>query len=132
VHMDVAIEITTAATPTDADIADTTMFEPIEKIENWKWGRRREALATPSDWRSCIERIMRQQAQQLTQLHQTVGHRTNLVQAQTAHEGAQWLGMTTWMQEKEPKWDACHKDNKVSRAGITNVIPKIMKGVAPG
>jgi hypothetical protein len=73
--VDVATEMTTAET------AGATMFEPIERNENGKRRRRSEAPATPSDWRSRMERTMQQQAQELTQLHRTVGHLTNLVQA---------------------------------------------------
>jgi len=40
-----------------------------------------------------MERTIRQQAQKLMQLHQTVGHLTNLVEAQAAREEAQWLAM---------------------------------------
>jgi hypothetical protein len=108
------------------------MFEPMERNENGKWRRRSEAPATPSDWRSHMERTMRQQGQGLTQLHRTVGHLTNLVQAQAAREEPQWLGMRTWMQEREQKWDARHEDDKLSRAGIRNIIAKIMKGVTSG
>ena len=79
-----------------------------------------------------MERTMRQQAQELTELHRTVGHLTNLVQAQAAREEAQWLGMRTWMQDREQKWDARHEDDKLWGAGITNMIAKIMKGVASG
>jgi len=124
--VDVAMEMTTAET------AGATMFEPMERNENGKRRRRSEAPATPSNWRSRMERTMRQQAQELTQLHQTVGHLTNLVQAQAAREEAQWLGMRTWMQDREQKWDARHEDDKLWGAGITNMIAKIMKGVASG
>jgi len=124
--VDVAMEMTTAET------AGATMFEPMERNENGKHRRRSEAPPTPSDWRSRRERTMRQQAQELTQLHRTVGHLTNLVQAQAAREEAQWLGMRTWMQEREQKWDARHEDDKLWGAGITNMIARIMKGVASG
>jgi len=36
------------------------------------------------------------------------------------------------MQEREQKWDAGHKDDKLWGAGITNMILKIMKRVASG
>jgi len=36
------------------------------------------------------------------------------------------------MQEREQKWDARHEDDKLWGAGITNMIAKVMKGVAPG
>jgi hypothetical protein len=118
--VEVAMEMTTAET------AGATMLEPMERNENGKRRRRSEAPATPSDWRSRMERTMRQQAQELTQLHRTVGHLTNLVQAQAACEEAQWLGMRTWMQEREQKWDARHEDDKLWAAGITDMIAKIM------
>jgi hypothetical protein len=54
------------------------------------------------------------------------------LEAQTAHEEAQWLGLMTWMQEKERKWDASHEGDKLWGAGITNIIVKFMKGVEPG
>jgi hypothetical protein len=40
--------------------------------------------------------------------------------------------MRTWMKEREQKWDACHEDDKLWGAGISNMIAKVMKGVAPG
>jgi len=110
VAMDMAMEITTEATPT---AAGKTLFEPMERKENRKRRRSSEAPAAPSDWRSRMERTMRQQAQELTQLHRTVGHLTNLVQAQAARKEAQWSGMSTWMQEREQKWDAHHEDDKL-------------------
>jgi len=75
---------------------------------------------------------MRLQTQKLTQVHCTVGHLTNLVQAQVAREEAQWLGMRTWMQEREEKWDTCHQDDKLWGVCITNLIARVMKGVTPG
>jgi len=35
------------------------------------------------------------------------------------------------MQEREQKWNACHQDDKLWGEGITNMIVKVMKGVAP-
>jgi len=57
---------------------------------------------------------------------------TNMLEAQAAREEAQWRGTLTWMQEREQKLDACHEDNKLWGAGITNMIAKVMEGVAPG
>jgi len=127
--LDVAMEMTTAATPT---ATGETITEPMEKSGNGKRRRRSEALAACSDWRSRMQRTMRQQAQELTQLHQTVRHLTNLVQAQEAPEEAQSLGMRTWMQQSGQKRDARHEDDKVWGMGITNMLAKVMKGVAPG
>jgi len=130
--VDVAMEMTTAATPTTAETAGETIFEPMERNKNGKRSGRSEAPATPSDWRSRMERTMPQEALELMQLHRTVGHLTNLVQVQAAREKAQWLGLRTSMQERQQMWDACREDDKLWGAGITNTIAKIMKGVASG
>jgi len=98
--MDMEMEMTTAATPTATETASGTMFELTERTENGKWRRTSKAPATPSDWRSRMERTMPQQGQELTQLHGTVQHLTNLVPAQAACKEVQWLGMRTWMQER--------------------------------
>jgi len=50
--VDVAMEMTPAATPTTAESAVATMFEPMERNENGQRRRRSEAPVTPSDWRS--------------------------------------------------------------------------------
>ena len=88
--MDMAMEMATVATSIAAETAGATIFEPMERINNGKWRRRSEAPAAPSDWRSRMERTIRQQAQELTQLHRTVGHLGNLLEARTAREEAQW------------------------------------------
>jgi len=54
------------------------------------------------------------------------------VQAQAGGEEAQSLGMTTCMQAREQKWHTRHEDDKLWGAGITNMIAKIMNGVAAG
>jgi hypothetical protein len=130
--MDMAMEMAIAATSIASETVGATIFELMERNEHGKMGRRREGPATPSVWRSRMERTIRQQAQELTQLHRTVGHLTNLVQAQAAREEAQSLGMRTWMQERDQKRDGHHEDGKQWGAGITNMIAKVMKGEAPG
>jgi hypothetical protein len=74
--------------------------------------------------------MMREQALEPTQLYRTVGHLTNLLEANAACEEAQWLGMTTCMQERKQKWDARHVDDKLWGGGITVMLANIMKGVA--
>jgi hypothetical protein len=67
----VANGVTGIASMTRAASATVTMVDPLERNEKEKrlrsWGP--EALKAPSNWRSCLERTMRQQAQELTQLH---------------------------------------------------------------
>jgi len=67
--MDVAMEMGTVATSIAAENAGAAVLEPMERNENGKLGRRSEAPAAPSDWRSRMERTIRQQAQELTHLH---------------------------------------------------------------
>jgi len=129
---DMAMEMATAVTSIAAETAGATVIEPMETNENGKRRRRSEAPAAPSDWRSCMERMIPQQAQELTLLNRTVGHLANLLKARSAREEAQWLRMMMWMQEREQKWDARHEDDKLWVVGITNMIAKVMKGVAPG
>jgi len=125
--MDMAMEEGTAATA-----VGVTIFEPMERKENGKRRRRSKAPAAPRDWRSRMERTIRQQAQELPQLHRTVGHLGNLLEARAAREEAQRQVMMTWMQDREQKWDARHEDDKLWGASITNMIAKTMKGVAQG
>jgi hypothetical protein len=79
--------------------------EPLVRNEYGKRPRTGgpEPSMAPSDWRSCMEKTMRQQAHELPQLHQTIGHLANLLEARAAREEAQWLGMMMWMQEREQK-----------------------------
>jgi hypothetical protein len=130
--MDMAMEMAMAVTSITAETAGATIVEPMERHDNGKRRRRREAPVTPNDWRSRKERVMRQQPQELMQLHRTVGHLTHLVQAQAAREGAQWLGMTMWMQQREQQWEARHEDDKVWGAGIKNMIAKTLNRLAQG
>jgi hypothetical protein len=64
--MDMVMQMATAVTSIAAETTGATIVEPMERNKNGKRKRRSEALATPSDWRSRMERTMRQQAQELT------------------------------------------------------------------
>jgi len=130
--MEVAMEMATGVTSIATETAGAPIFEPMERNENGKRRRRSEAPAAPSDWRSCIERTIRLQAQELTQLHRTVGHLANLWEVPAAREEAQCQGMMAWMQERELKWDPRHEDDKLWGPGITNMIAKVMNGEPPG
>jgi len=102
-HMDVAMEMATAATSIAMETAGATIFELMERNENRKRRRRSEAPVAPSDWRSRMERMIPQQAEELMQLHRTVAHLANLWEVWAAREEAQWQGMMVWMQEREQK-----------------------------
>ena len=114
--MDVAMKMVTAATPITKETTGASIVEPMEGNKNGKWRSSSDALATaldPSDWRNCMERTVQEQAQELMQLHRTVGHLTDVLDAQAARiEAQQWRGMLTRMQEREQNlWDARHEDN---------------------
>jgi hypothetical protein len=130
--MDLAIKMVTAATAIATETVGATIFDPIQRNENGKRRKRSETTAAPSDWRSGMEQTIQQQAQELMQLHRTVGQLANLVEARAACKEAQQLAMLTWMQEREQKWDARYEDQKVWGVGITNMIAKTMKVVARG
>ena len=78
--MDVAMGMV-MATDIAAETAGAGIFEPMERNENGKRRCRSEAPAAPSDLRIHMETTIRQQAQELTQLHRTVAHLANLVEA---------------------------------------------------
>ena len=112
-----------------------TIVEPIRGKREWNAEKEERCpgdLLAPSAWRSRIYRMVRLQAQKLLQLHRTVGHCTNVLEALAPREEAQWLGMLTKMQEREQKWDTRHEDDKLWGAGSTIPITMVMKRVAPG
>jgi hypothetical protein len=76
--MDMAMELATVVTSITVETAGATTFELMERNENGKPRRKSDAPAAPSDWRSRMDRTIRQHAEELTQLHRTVGHLANL------------------------------------------------------
>jgi len=104
--MDAAMERATVARPIATDTPGTTIFQPMERNEIGKRRRSRQAVRTAwacSDWSSRIKKAVRQHPQELMQLHRTLGHLMNVLDAQAAREEAQWRGMLMWVQEKEQK-----------------------------
>jgi len=80
----------TSMTPAAPTI--TTADEPPKRNENGKMMRSGgpQVGRAASDWRSRMERMNRQQAQKLMQLHRTIAHLTNLLEAQEARKEAPW------------------------------------------
>jgi len=65
-----AVGVAGIGSMTRAARATATMAEPLERNENGKRLRRGlEASRAPSDWRCRIQRTLRQQTPQITQLH---------------------------------------------------------------
>jgi len=67
--MDVTMEMATSARSIAAETVGTAIFDMMETHKNGKWRRRSKALAGSSDRRSRNERIIRQQVEELTQVH---------------------------------------------------------------
>jgi hypothetical protein len=86
--MSIVMQMLTTATPSAAETAGIARLHPMERNEKAKLGRRIEATEAPSDWRSRMELTIQLQVQDPTQLHQTVGHLANLLEARAAREKA--------------------------------------------
>jgi len=67
--MHVSMEIATAARSITAENAGATRFQLTERNEIGKLRRTNEAPAVRSAWMSHMERTIRQQPHELTQLH---------------------------------------------------------------
>jgi hypothetical protein len=74
-----------------------------------------------------MERAVRQQAQELAQLHRTTRQLTNLLEAHAAQEEAQWAGVKAWMEEREERWEFRHEENVLWAAGISRLVAEITK-----
>jgi len=87
-----------------------------------------ESSSAPGDWRSQKERMMRQQAREMAQLHQMVDKTAKLLEAFAACKEMQWLGLRKWMKDRERKWDSCQKDDVLWGTGISDMAAKILVG----
>jgi len=108
----------------------TAASEHWERNKNGKRLRSEisESSSAAGDWRSRMERTMRQQAREVAQLHQTVDKMARLVEANAVCEETQWLGMRKRMQDRERKWDARHRDDGLWGTGISVMATKILAG----
>ncbi|KAF8538259.1 hypothetical protein BDD12DRAFT_885699 [Trichophaea hybrida] len=108
-------------------ITSATAAEPLERNENGKRQRSEgpDVSKAPGDWRSRMERTVRQQAQELAQLHRTARQLTNLLEAHAAREEVQWAGVKAWMEEREEKWEFRHEESVLLAAGISNMVAEI-------
>jgi len=68
-----------------------------------------------------MEQTLRQQAREVTQLRQNMGRMSRRLEAHSAHEEAQWVGMNEWLEDREMNWDECHKDNVLWGTGIADM-----------
>jgi hypothetical protein len=129
--MNIVMEMATAVTPISAETAGEDTLEVMERNVNGKRRRRSEVPAAAwalGDWRSRMERAAQQQACELAQLHRTVAKMANMLETHTALQDAQWLGMKSWMEEKETTQDAYHQDDLMWGEGITDMVARVVAG----
>lgn len=62
-----------------------------------------EPVRALGDWRSRMERTVRQQEHEVTQLHQTIDRMARMLVADMAHNEAQWHGMKEWLEGRVKK-----------------------------
>jgi hypothetical protein len=105
VPMDMVIEMAMAVAAITTEAECATIFGPTERNEMGIRRRTSEVPAGPSDWRSRIERTIRQQSLELTQLYRMVVHLVCLVEAQASREEAPQLAMMRSLQERQQQWD---------------------------
>jgi hypothetical protein len=70
-----------------------------------------EPVSVESDWRSRIEQTVRQQALEVTQLHQTIDRMARMLEAHTVWEEVQWCRVNESLEDRETKLDDCHWEN---------------------
>jgi len=85
-----------------------------------------ESASALGDWRNRMERTIRLQARMMLQLHQTVDKIARLLEAHAMCEVTQWHGMRKWMEDRQTKWDARHKDDVLWGTGISDMAAKIL------
>jgi len=127
--MDMVMEMATAVASIAVETAGEDTLEPLERNENRKRRRRSEVPATAwalGDWRSRMERAAQQRARELAQLHRTITKMAHMLETQTALQETQWRGMKTWLEEKEEKRDAYHKDDVLWGKGITDMVKRVV------
>jgi len=73
-----------------------------------------------------MERTVRQQVRDVTQLHQTIDRMARMVQAHAASNEALRLGMEEWLEDRERKQDELHNDNVLWRTGITVMTTQVL------
>jgi len=108
--------------------------EQFDRNTNGK-GLRSESLesaSAPGDWRSPMERTMRQQACEVTQLHLPIVRMARKLEAHAAGEEAQWLGMKEWLEDGVTKCDERHRDNILWGMGITDMTSNVLAKVRDG
>jgi len=86
----------------------------------------------PGDWRNHMDRYVQQQARKLEQFHRTVTMMATLLGTPTALQETQCQSMSTWLDEREDKWETRHHDDGLWSTGITKMVAKVTGGMKTG
>ena len=121
-------------------LGQTTRMSFMAASEQWecnKNGKRlrcetSELASALGDWRSELERHMRQQAQKVTQLHQTIDRMARMPESRVACDDEQWLSMKEWLADRGMNLDERHKDNVLCRTGIVDIPTKVLAKAGVG
>ena len=113
---------------------ETTHVFFVAVSEQWKLntnGKRlrnetSEPVSALEDWRSRMEQTVRQQADEVTQLHLTINSMATMVEAHTACEEAKWRGMNKWQEDMQTKWDEHHKHEVLWGKGIADMTSEVL------
>jgi len=91
-----------------------------------------ERVSVTRDWRSQMERTVRQQAREVTQLQQNIDRMARMLEAHPARKEAQWRGMIEWLKVRETNWDHRHWDDRPWGAGIEVMTGTVLAKVRVG
>jgi len=122
----------------------TTRVTLVAESEQWERNKNgktlknktSETVSTLGDCRSRMVGTVRQQACEVTQLHQSIDRIARMLDVHVVCEEAQWRGMKEWLEDSETKWDERHRDNVLWGMAIpdmaTEVVTKArVRDVAP-
>lgn len=115
VHMAEAADASSAAGPRFRETSRVFFMATSRQWEGNKNKTKRrnktfERVSAPGHKRSRMERIVRQQVCEVTQLHRPIDRMARILKAHVARDEVQWRSMKEWPEVSETKWDNRHKD----------------------
>jgi len=119
---------------------ETTCVTFMDASELWEWNKNgkpprseiTESSSALGDWRSWMERTIRQQVRKIALPQHTVDRIARLQEPHVAFEEKEWPGMWHRMENRERKWDDCHKNDVMWGMGITDMARKILAAMRTG
>jgi hypothetical protein len=73
-----------------------------------------------------MERTVRNQACDVTQLHQSINGMVRMLEAHAVREEVQWCGMNEWLRDREMNCDDRHRDDTLWGVSIIDMPPKLL------